>query len=400
MALSKTYPKKSLAKDSAGEEGSSRGELKGRKILLGISSTAVLSRIAAKFLKEQGAEIELIHFRFGPLTSRFRYAEDRPAIEEDAIQEWAKKLGLSLAIIDLKKESDAFTGAWAAHTYNQGWTPDIKGTFDSDFLIPQLLHFAKDRKAEVATGHRARIHHTGGGESRLLKSKDESLDQSSLLGQVKNSHVKKLHLPMGHLKESDLVKLAQDYNLSSRPELCCSDLCEIPSFESLRAHLDSRSMSRVKTKGVVITAKKVILGEHKGIATAPVGMKKSYPEMGESSSRVVLGHDLMKNWVIAGYEEQMNRGSCVTSEVNWVSSRPDFSRVTEEFNVQWGSNPREKHTTSLPVTVKVLLGSSLQITHVEKLEEPRKFRPPLGALVTLYRGTLCLGSARVLESFS
>ena len=391
MPIQSGYP--SAQKEAAKEQ---QRPLYGKKVLLGVAAgDAVLSRMAALFLKEQGAKVSLIHLKLGPLAQYLRYGKNAPDLDENLLRAWSKDQGMDLDIVDLSEESDAFCQGWIRLQMSQAWMPDIRSNFEGRFLMAQLYHYAKEAKAELSTGHRARVVHEANGTLRILKSTDESIDQSALLGFTKSIITQKLHLPVGYIKADEARKLTSSYKLSEKVDRLFEDRNIAREFEEFEKFVSLQSLPRVRSKGYVISAKKVILGDHAGLASAAVGEKRHFEELKETPTRTVLGHDIMKNWVIVGTEDQLDRTVILSSPVNWLFQRPDLTRSQERLNLNLSTEPDE----FFDVTVELVLGSGLRITRAEGQKKSKPFRPRLGSTFTLYRGTLCLGSARVVETF-
>jgi tRNA-specific 2-thiouridylase len=364
------------------------------KILVGVSSQGILSRLSAIFLKESH-DVSLLHVRLGPLSLKAMGWRPLHVDEEKALRSWCETHSFELHISSLEKESDVFFEALALQNLGMCWKPELAALFHSQFLIPQLLTFADKHSFErVSLGYRARISLEKDVGYSLWRSKDLEIDQSYLLSFVPKTLMPKLLLPLGHIKGPELQRLCREKDLflvKNKEKEMFEETSSLGSWKDYLGDLDTRALSRVKQKGYVIDSKHLVLGEHSGLMYASVGSREGLPSLLQvPSDFCVVGFDLMKQWMLLGAPELLDKRACLISKVHWTSDRPRMDRDSDvELRLHGDS-------TLFQGRARLLLDSMLQF---EVAPGTPQFRPKVGDIVSLYRGSHCLGGAQVLETF-
>lgn len=374
------------------------GDLAGQRVVIGVSAQAALSKLAVLILKSQGADVRCVHFQMSEL---YCQASGREAGDKDSVQElqsWAKKNDVELDVKDLTVESSKFAEAWLRHYWNQVWLADIHAILDSKFLLPQLLAFAKEKKAKVATGHRARISQVPTSkEWRLLQSKGYDVDQSFALSLIKPSAFKDIVLPLGQVQGDELLKVLKEKNIVSEEfteAQLFRDMNPETHFDVLAQLMSTKEMKRVRKTGYFINTGGDIYGKHEGLVKYNVGEEVSFPEM-NNAKRHVLGHDLLTTRVIVGKDELLRRKGCVTGPISWTLKTPDFRTTQKTFEVYLEGKPSRQ----FEMKAELLPDSCLRLS-CQREEDWEHFFPRLGSHISLYSGSLCVGSGVVLATLN
>jgi|GEM_PF-2465370 len=382
-------PKNPYAPTSTKENRSGAKE----KVLLALSSRAVLSRLAVVFLKENH-EVSVVHFRFGEFCNKLLGWQEWTSSEETQIQAWCSEKGVEFHVVDLSKEATEFLQALALSNLAQCWRPNLAAFFQSQFLLPQLLVQAENKSiAKISTGHRARTSQEKDGGFSLWRSKDLDEDQSYLLSLAPKAIFSKLLLPLGHTKMQELEKLSKQHALCDaklKSEELISEEKRRASWKETLSILDTKALSRVKAKGYVIDESRHVLGEHAGLLYAEVGSTESLGHLNLNPDFRILGVDLMKHWLIVGSKARLNRKLCVSTRVNWSLEWP---RLDRDCDLELLIHPTQK---TYPVRARLLLDSMLQLS---LREGEASFEAKVGDSLSIYRGSLCLGGMQVLETF-
>jgi len=358
-------------------------------VVVGLSSRGRLSRLAGLIVEEQGSPVRYLHIQLSDkLNSIFGWAS-----QKFSPSEWAKQNGKDYSMINLSREADAWLEAQALRCYGQFWLPDLRGLFDSEFLVPHLIAWARSQGvSKVCTGHRARITVENEKDYSLCRSRDVAVDQSALLAQNGRKSFSSLVLPLGYLKLGELVKLAVKHEIAKDAEPLADESEHLLDLSKIRALLDTKALSRTKQKGYIIDETQHVLSEHTGLLNFLPGSRtglEAFP--GIDKSFTVLGCDLMKQWLVVGPAEKLTHTKvCLSSRVEWCLAKPKMLESQETLDFQMGF----KDATTGQACVKLLADSML------RFEKTTSDLPNgAGRRVTIYRGYVCLGSAQILETY-
>lgn len=356
-------------------------------VVVGLSMRGRLSRLAGLIAEEQGSAVRYLHVQlsdkintiFGWTPSKFSPAE------------WAKQHGKEFYQLNVAREADAWFEAQAQRCYGQFWLPDLRGLFDSEFLVPHMIAWARTQGvAKVCTGHRARIT-VENKEYSLWRSRDPEHDQSALLAQNGRKSFPSLVLPLGYLKLNELVKLAVKHEIAVENQALSDENDHMLDFAKIRTLVDTKALSRTKQKGYIIDETQHVLGDHTGLLNFLPGSRQgleAFPNVPPNFS--VLGCDLTKQWLVVGPTEKLKSSrSCLSSRVEWCLQKPKMLESQETLDFQIGF----KGSISGQASVKLLADSML------RLEKTTSELPHgAGRRLTIYRGVACLGSAQILET--
>ena len=122
--------------------------------------------------------------------------------------------------------------------------------------------------SRIATGHYARVHHTGTG-THLLKAADLSKDQSYFLHQVEPEALRKTLFPLGDLCKNEVRRLAHAAGLPVFDKPDSTGICfigERPFEEFLSRYLR-------QAPGPIETAQGQEIGRHRGLALYTLGQR-------------------------------------------------------------------------------------------------------------------------------
>jgi tRNA U34 2-thiouridine synthase MnmA/TrmU len=360
-------------------------------VAVALSRRAKLSRLSGLIAEEQGARLRYVHFLFSPKVNALFGWEDAPS----GPGSWAKSQARDYTEVDLIRESDAWLEAQGLRALGQFWVPDLRGLFDSEFLIPHLIAWAHSQNiSKVSTGHRARILADGDSQPSLWRSRDLDNDQSAWLAHATRKRLGSLFLPLGYLKVSELSMLAVKNSIAAEAEALADENSRLADFEKLRTIIDTKSLSRVKQKGYVIDESQHVLGEHSGLINFYPGAAKNLESIRSvPPGSVVVGCDLSKQWlVVAPADKFLSSSSCLTSRVEWGVAKPGFFGPGDLVEIELGF----KNPVRVTARADLLTDSMLRLGRVSESES---LPFAAGRRLTLYRASQCLGAALVLESY-
>jgi tRNA-specific 2-thiouridylase len=122
--------------------------------------------------------------------------------------------------------------------------------------------------AWIATGHYAQVRHGASG-AHLLKGLDAAKDQSYFLHSISSAALNKTLFPIGHLRKSEVRKIAHDAGLAVYDKPDSTGICfigERPFAEFLSRYLAMQP-------GPIETAEGRVIGEHRGLALYTLGQR-------------------------------------------------------------------------------------------------------------------------------
>src|SRR5699024_4086369 len=122
----------------------------------------------------------------------------------------------------------------------------------------------------IATGHYARIDHTG-AQPRLLRGTDPSKDQSYFLGAVPGSALARTLFPLGDLCKSEVRAIARDNGIGIHDKPDSTGVCFIGErdFEGfLRAHI-AGTPGPIRVSGGALDGRTI--GTHNGLIYYTIG---------------------------------------------------------------------------------------------------------------------------------
>ncbi len=334
--------------------------------------------------------VHYLHLRFSPKIEKVMGLEKTPGFDPKA---WAKAEVKNVEVLDLSKEADAWLQAQALRCLGQFWVPDLRGLFDSEFLLPQLLAWARSHGvSHIATGHRARL--STESEVALWKSRDEEHDQSAWVAQAGRKIFKNLLLPLGYLKFAELERLAIKHSFANEGKELVGEEQRLLDSGKVFEEVDTRPLSLTTAKGYVVDKLQQVYGEHAGLMRFRAGTRQGFESLfGMPPDYVAHSCDLSKQWLIIAPSKKVLEGQFfVGNRVEWCTASAKMFSDSEPVEFQVGFEKALRGQGR----ARLLIDSMLRIDRLE--QEGAEFPYAFGRRITLYRGALCLGSMQVLET--
>ncbi len=256
----------------------------------------------------------------------------QPQGEQTDAGKAAHKLGIPHHIIDLREVFSQKVVADFCAEYSRGRTPNPCIRCNRYIKFDALLKKARELGADLlATGHYARIEHSGDGY-KLLRAADRDKDQSYFLYTLTQQQLPHLLLPIGGYDKIEVRRLAAEMGLpaADRPE--SQDTCFIPDGDYrafLAEHIPTEAGDIVDTGGKV-------LGRHSGLAGYTIGQRQG---LGLASSQrlYVIRLDAAGNRVVVGDESQLWRDSLRAGSLSWVSGEAPQGQIEVTAKIRYGS---------------------------------------------------------------
>lgn len=349
-------------------------------------SGGVDSSVAALLLQRAGESIAglFMHNWADDGTGECRSADDR----RDAVAVCGK-LGIPLHFRDFSREYwDGVFQHFIAE-YAAGRTPNPDVLCNREIKFKHFLDAARELGASrIATGHYARIAHSG-GRWQLLRALDQAKDQSYFLHLLGQAQLSATRFPLGELHKDEVRRLAADAGLATAAKKDSTGICFIGERD-FRGFL-SRYIPA--TPGTIRDPQGRDIGEHPGVCFFTLGQRGGLQLGGvrgrEQAPWFVVAKDVARNllYVDQGHDSPWLQSRTVWSEVaHWVDGAPPASHFDCQAQVRY-------RQTAQPCTLQVRDDGSLC---VQFADGQRAVTP--GQSVVLYQGERCLGGAVIAST--
>ena len=326
--------------------------MKSKRVVVALSG-GVDSSVAAYLLKKAGYDVLGLfmknwHDESVTLSSECPWLED----SNDAMLV-AEKLSIPFQTIDLSKEYKERIVDYMFDEYAKGRTPNPDILCNREIKFDTFLNIAFSLGADfIATGHycqKDKFTDSKGIEiHRLLAGKDINKDQSYFLCQLTQEQLSKVIFPIGHLRKSEVRKIAKNLNLVTSDKKDSQGLCfvgkvSLPDFlqQKLKpkkgeiieipADFESYNISNENLESLINQSKKFkysmgdgkLVGEHHGAHFFTIGQRKGLRVGGTSDPLFVLDTDVKTNIIFVGqgknhpglYRKALKIN---TNEIHWV----------------------------------------------------------------------------------
>jgi len=256
----------------------------------------------------------------------------------------AKILKIPFYVFNFEKEFKKRIVDYFLTAHKKGITPNPCVVCNKEIKFGLLLEKALTLSADfVATGHYARLKNVG-SETKLLKAKDKTKDQSYFLWALSQKQLRRTLFPLGNYRKTQVRELAKELKL---PFFSGLDRNKVPESQEICFVDDSIGeflRRRIKLKpGKIINTRGEILGKHQGLPLYTIGQRKgiglpggpafaktvSFAEVAsatkaESAGKpyYVLDKDIKKNFlVISKNERDLYKKELFLKEIHWISNK-------------------------------------------------------------------------------
>lgn len=227
----------------------------------------------------------------------------------------------------------------------------------------------------------------------LGKGTDPSKDQSYFLWTLKQAQLSKILFPIGHLKKTQVRKLAQKFKLPVAEKKDSQGICFLGAVD-LKAFLKHYIKEK---KGKVLDEKGEEIGYHTGVFFYTIGERHGFTitkKKSNDQSYYVIGKDIKKNILKVSQDRNISliraNKRIVLNKVNWVSGSL-FNLQLSTFNL---SCQIRYHGEFLSCKIKCLK-SDLKLKRAEVI-----FKKPVlvasGQSVVIYDKDICIGGGVII----
>jgi len=349
-------------------------------------SGGVYSLRTATLLKERGEDVFGIHMRLLPAPRGASRCEQTAAPDpEKALRSLTSRLGIPLAIVDMREHFEREVIDPFLEAYQKGLTPNPCVLCNPKIKFGLLLQEARLLGADrLASGHYARIQPPAPGSERfsLRRALDPAKDQSYFLYGLTQSRLSSILFPLGDFTKREVQRWAADEGFAPSLPAESQEICFIPSgnyFEFLKERLN---LSSLFTKGPVVDLDGKVLGEHKSICAYTIGQRRGLG-IASTAPYYVVAIEAETNTVRVGRADDLLRDELRADGVNWVSipapTKPLHARV----------RIRNQHKPA-PAWLTPLGASEVSV----RFDEPQRAVTP-GQAAVFYEDDLLLGGGTI-----
>ncbi|TAK80283.1 MAG: tRNA 2-thiouridine(34) synthase MnmA [Betaproteobacteria bacterium] len=353
------------------------------KVVVGMSG-GVDSSVAALLLKREGHEVVGLFMKNWEDDDDDEYCSTRQDLVDAAAA--ADVIGIDLEAVNFSAEYKDRVFAEFLREYSAGRTPNPDVLCNAEIKFKAFLDHAMRLGAEkIATGHYARVAKKD-ERHELLRGKDAGKDQSYFLHRLNQGQLSRVIFPVGHLKKSEVRRIALEAGLPNHAKKDSTGICfigERPFREFLNRYL-------ARTPGPMRTPEGKTLGEHIGLAFYTIGQRKGIGVGGTSGGAGAPWYvaekrlDTNELIVVQGHDHPLLLKKTLEAEdPSWVSGRPPD---------QGPYSAKTRYRQADASCVLKLLDSEIKVDFAT----PQWAVTP-GQSVVLYDGEVCLGGGVITK---
>jgi tRNA-uridine 2-sulfurtransferase len=339
-------------------------------------SGGIDSLMAAHLLKEKGHNVVGVHFVTGyenPLPDNGQSAH---IAESHKIFSIAKQLGIDIKVLDCRIEFKKNVVDYFIQTYRSGQTPNPCMVCNPLIKFGTVFNFARKLGAStLATGHYARIKGDRHGNFHLFKGIDPKKDQSYFLARLTQQHLAGARFPLGHMKKSDVIRLAEMKGFKPVKKTESQDVCFIKGKNY--GNFLARHEGFEPKPGLIKDVDGNILGKHKGLHLFTIGQRRGI-NCPASEPYYVTQMDTRQNVLTVGFKKDLFAPRCNVENINWIQEPPNRP-------VDVHTRVRYRHTAAASMLIPVN-----DKTAMVRFEKPQEAITP-GQCAVFYKGDEVLG---------
>ena len=341
-----------------------------RKVVLAMSG-GVDSSVAALLLKQQGYHVTGVFMDSG----LSRHSSDAGTHADDA-RRAAEHLGIELHVLDLAAEFERLIDAFVDE-YLRGRTPNPCVLCNRDLKFGRLAAHGDTLGADfMATGHYARVRHSG-GEPALLRAADPLKDQSYALFAVPPARLRRVLLPLGDWTKPQVRRLARDQHLPAHNREESQDICFVIGdyMDLIRARRPD-----ALRPGPIVDETGREVGRHEGIAAFTIGQRKGL-RIAFGEPRYVTRIDPATATVVVGPSDDLLAAGALVENLHWLTPAAPDGPFEADVQIRY------RHTAA---SARVVRSASDPGAACVRFAAPQRAVTP-GQAAVFYQGDRVLG---------
>src|SRR3990167_3055130 len=311
--------------------------MKKKIVFVGLSG-GVDSAVSAALLKKQSFEVVGVFIK----TWHPDFLECNEEEERRDAMRIAAHLDIPFLTFDFEKVYKKEVADYMIAEYRAGRTPNPDVMCNKEVKFGAFLKKALSIGAQyIATGHYAQ-----NKNNKLMKANDPEKDQAYFLWTLNQKQLSKIIFPVGHLKKTEVRKLAKKFNLPVSEKKDSQGICflgEVDLKKFLKHYIKEKKGKVVLAPPEAGNEKGEVIGHHDGVFFHTLGERHGFTIVKKSPKDkpyYIIGKDVKKNILIvsqsfppdsprwssgeAGKGEA--KGVIKLKNTNWISGTPEENK--------------------------------------------------------------------------
>jgi len=283
-------------------------------------SGGIDSLMAAHLLKENGHPVVGVHFITGYEAPLSDNGQDLHLSKSHKIFSIGEQLGIDIELFDCRTEFKNTVVDYFVRTYQAGQTPNPCMVCNPSIKFKAVFDFARTLGAStLATGHYAVFKKDTQNNCHLHSGIDSKKDQSYFLARLTQQQLAGACFPLGHLKKSEVIRLARQKGFTPVKKTESQDVCFIKGKNY--GDFLARQPGFEPEPGLIKDLGGNTLGDHKGLHLFTIGQRRGI-NCPAAEPYYVIRMDTRRNVLTVGFKKDLFASRCRVKNINWIQAPP------------------------------------------------------------------------------